>query len=141
VVARRLSARRLAVPLAALLPLSALAGCGASGRGSAAAATVERFQAALQHHDGDAACAQLSEDTEGKLEQVKGKPCPEAIFELELPPGQAAARTTVYVTSASVTLEQGGTFFLDEAPAGWEIASAGCHQTAPELPLECALEG
>jgi hypothetical protein len=121
--------------------LSAVAGCGSSGRGDDAAATVERFQAALRQHDGETACAQLDDNTEGKLEQERGKPCPQAIFELDLPTGGTAANARVYVTSASVTLEEGGTLFLSEGPSGWEIASAGCRPTSPELPLDCPLEG
>jgi hypothetical protein len=129
------------VVVAAVAALPGLAGCGSSGRGDDAAATAERFQRALQQRDGETACAQLDDDTEGKLEQEQGKPCPRAIFELELPTGGTAASARVYVTSASVTLEQGGTLFLSESPNGWEVSSAGCRPTSPELPLDCSLEG
>jgi hypothetical protein len=136
------AAPSLAAPsLAALALIAALgAGCGASDRAPAAAATVERFQTALEADDGEAACEQLDEDTSSKLEQQQGKPCEEAILDLELPAGGAPAKTSVYVTSASVTLDEGATLFLDEAPEGWQIAAAGCRPTAPELPLDCELE-
>jgi hypothetical protein len=129
-------------PPLAVLALCALlcAGCGASERAADADAVVERFQTALQERDAELACDQLDEDTASKLERQQGKPCEEAIFELELPAGGAPADTSVYVTSASVTLEEGGTLFLDEAANGWEIAAAGCRPTAPELPLDCELE-
>jgi hypothetical protein len=131
-----------AAPVAlALLAAALCAGCGASDRAPDAAATVERFQAALAAHDGEGACAQLSEETRSKLERQEGKPCEQAVLELELPAGGAARRTSVYVTSASVTLDKGGTLFLDEGAHGWEIAAAGCRPTAPELPLDCELEG
>jgi hypothetical protein len=123
-----------------LLTVGLWAGCGASDRAPDALATAERFQQALGDGDGGQACAQLDEDTVSKLEQQRGAACDEAILELELPTGGAAARTTVYVTSASVTLAEGGTLFLNEAEDGWEIASAGCRPTAPELPLDCELE-
>jgi hypothetical protein len=127
--------------VAVLALLAALSGCGASGRGSDAAATVERFQAALEQRDGQTACAQLDEDTSSKLEQEQGMPCEQAIFELELPAGGQAGKASVYVTSASVAVDQGGTVFLNEAPSGWEVTSAGCRPTAPDLPLDCELEG
>jgi hypothetical protein len=130
-----------AASLASLIVIAVLcAGCGASDRAPDAAATVERFQTALDDRDGELACAQLDEDTASKLEQQRGKPCEEAILELELPQGGTPANTSVYVTSASVTLAEGGTVFLDEAASGWEIGAAGCRPSAPELPLDCELE-
>jgi hypothetical protein len=127
--------------VAVLVLLAALSGCATSGRGDDAAATVDRFQAALEQRDGEMACAQLDEDTASKLEQEQGMPCEDAIFELELPAGGQAGKASVYVTSASVTLDEGGTLFLNEAPSGWEVTSAGCRPTADDLPLDCLLEG
>jgi hypothetical protein len=127
--------------LAALVVLAVLSGCGASGRSDDVAATVERFQAALERQDGQTACDQLGQETISRLEQQQDMPCEQAIFELELPTGGDPARTTVYVTSASVTLEPGGTLFRDEASSGWESAAAGGRPTAPELPFDCELEG
>ncbi len=117
-----------------------VAGCGASGRDSDAAASVERFQAGLEARDGAAACAELSQETAGALEEQEGKPCEEGILALELPRGGRVASTHVDVTSASVTLASGGTLFLDEGPDGWEIAAAGCRPVTPSLPLDCELE-
>jgi hypothetical protein len=124
------------------LTLGALlwAGCGASDRAPDADAVVERFQAALEGRDGAAACAELGEEVASKLEQERETPCEQAILELELPSGTAAASTKVYVTSASVSLASGGTLFLDEAADGWEVSAAGCRPTVPELPLDCELE-
>ena len=116
------------------------AGCGASNRAPDAAAVAERFQTALDARDGEAACAELSEQASSKLEQQEDSPCEQAILALELPTGTAAANTSVYVTSASVSLTQGGTLFLDEAPEGWQVSAAGCRPTAPELPSYCELE-
>jgi hypothetical protein len=130
---------------AALLALTVLAsvlcaGCGTSDRETDAATTVERFQQALAGGEGELACEQLSENTRSKLEQQEGDRCEEAILGLELPAGRTAARTTVYVTSASVTLDEGGTLFLNEAASGWEIAAAGCRPAAAGLPYDCELE-
>jgi hypothetical protein len=130
-----------AAALPAVLVLAALAaGCGAADHAPDVAATVERFQAALDSGDGELACEQLDEDTASKLEQQQGAPCEQAILGLELPAGGTPASTSVYVTSASVTLDVGGTLFLDEAADGWQIAAAGCRPTAGDLPLDCELE-
>jgi hypothetical protein len=119
---------------------AAFGGCGASDRAADAAAAAERFHAALEQGDGEAACGELSEVTAGKLEQQEGVPCEEAVLELELPRGGTAAATEVYVTSASVALADGGTTFLDEGAQGWKVSVAGCSPTAPNLPYDCVLE-
>jgi hypothetical protein len=131
------SARIVVLVLAAT---ALCAGCGASDRAPDAAAVAERFQTALESRDGEAACAELSEEVASEVEQQEGGPCEEAILRLELPTGAEAAKTSVYVTSASVSLVEGGTLFLNEAADGWEVAAAGCRPTAPELPYDCDLE-
>jgi hypothetical protein len=118
-----------------------IGGCGASDRAPDATAVAERFHDAIGRQDGEAACADLAEETASKLEQQQGRPCPEAILDLDLPRGATTAHTTVYVTTASVTLADGGTAFLDESESGWEISAAGCVPTAPDLPYDCELEG
>ena len=129
---------RCALPLLVVAALGA--GCGASGRADDATAVAARFQAALDKGDGAAACAQLSEETAGKLEQQEQRPCEEAILDLELPSGGTSGEADVYVTSAAVGVTAGGTLFLNEAPGGWEISAAGCRPTAPQLPYDCELE-
>ena len=132
-------ARAAILALGACLAV-AFGGCGASDREADAAVVAERFHAALEQRDGDAACAELSEVTASKLEQQEEMPCEEAVLELELPRGGTAAVTEVYVTSASVALAEGGTTFLDEGPEGWKVSVAGCTPTAPDLPYDCLLE-
>jgi hypothetical protein len=114
------------------------AGCGQ--RSDDATAVVERFQTALDGGDGAGACAELSEQTASALEQQEGHPCDEAILDLDLAVGREVAKTSVYVTSASVSLVDGGTLFLDEASGGWEISAAGCRPSAPERPFDCEVE-
>jgi hypothetical protein len=133
-------ARAAILALGALLALAAV-GCGASDRASDAGAVAERFHAALEQRDGASACAELSEETASKLEQQEATPCEEAVLELELPRGGTAAESSVYVTSASVALAEGGTTFLDEGADGWKVSAAGCTPTAPDLPYDCVLEG
>lgn len=114
--------------------------CGTTDRSTDATATVERFQAALDSNDGKAACGELSEETASALEQQQGDPCEVAILTLELPSGGEVSETSVYVTSAFVSLLEGGTLFLDEASDGWEIAAAGCTPAGPDRPYDCELE-
>jgi hypothetical protein len=118
-----------------------LAGCGASDRAPDVDAVAQRFHEAIGRQDGEAACAELAEEAKSKLEQQEGKPCEEAILGLDLPDSAEIARTTVYVTNASVDLAAGGTAFLSQSDSGWKISAAGCVATVPDLPYECELEG
>jgi hypothetical protein len=133
-------ARAAILALGVLLALAAV-GCGASDRAPDAAAVAERFHAALEQGDGAAACAELSEETASKLEQQEEVSCEEAVLSLDVPRGGTAAETDVYVTSAAVSLAEGGTTFLDEGTQGWKVSAAGCTPTAPDLPYDCVLEG
>jgi len=118
-----------------------LAACGTADRERDAAAVTERFHAALEANDGQAACEELSEETATKLEQQEKKPCDEAILGLELPKGGTVAATGVFVKSAYALRAEGGADFLSEGPKGWAISAAGCTPTAPEQPYDCELEG
>jgi hypothetical protein len=118
-----------------------LGACGTADRETDAAAVTERFHAALEAGEGQAACDELSEETVSKLEQQEQKPCEEAILGLQLPKGGTVAVKRVEVLNASMGLSQGGTDFLSEGPEGWKISAAGCEPTAPEQPYECELEG
>jgi hypothetical protein len=124
----------------ACLVALALAGCGTADREHDAGAVTQRFHAALEDGDGQAACDALNEETASKLEQQEKKPCEEAILSLDLPKGGTVADTRVYVTSAFATLAEGGSDFLDEGPDGWRVSAAGCEPTAPSQPYDCELE-
>jgi hypothetical protein len=125
----------------ACLVAASIAACGTGDREGDAAAVSERFHAALQVGDGQAACDLLNEETASKLEQQEKKPCDQAILGLGLPRGGAVAATGVYVQSAYAHRAEGGTDFLSAGPEGWRISAAGCRPTAPAQPYECELEG
>jgi hypothetical protein len=127
--------------LLAAIAATLLGGCGTSDRAHDVDSVAARFNEAIGQKDGQAACADLGEETKTKLEQQEGKACEEAILGLDLPDGTEIARTTVYVTNASVDLAEGGTAFLSETDAGWKISAAGCTPTEPDQPYECELEG
>jgi hypothetical protein len=118
-----------------------MASCGTGEREDDVAAVTESFHAALEAGDGRAACDELTEETASALEQQEKKPCEEAILGLELPQGGTVADARVEITSATATLEEGGTDFLDEGPDGWKLSAAGCVPTVPDQPYECELEG
>ena len=128
-----------AASFACLLALT-IAGCGTADREADAGAAAQRFHAALEQGDGQAACDQLNAETASKLEKQEKQPCAEAILSLELPKGGTVADTRVYVTSAFTTLADGGSDFLDEGPNGWRVSAAGCEPTAPSQPYDCELE-
>lgn len=127
--------------LACALAATLAAGCGTADREEDVTAVVERFQTALAERDGRAACAELSEETASKLESQEEKPCGEAILELDLPEGGTVALARVETRSALAELDEGSAAFLDEGADGWRISDAGCRETAPNQPYECALEG
>jgi hypothetical protein len=133
------SVRPLAVALA-LLAAATQIGCGAAGRAPDATAVARAFQAALDRNDGAAACEQLGPQTKSKLESDEGKPCDEAILDLDLPSDTEVRRAHVYVDSAYVAVPDGATVFLDESPTRWEVSAAGCTPTEPDQPLDCELE-
>ena len=127
--------------LAVLVGCLALAGCGASDRAPDAATVAESFYAALDRGDGEAACEALAPQTRAKLEHQEGTPCDTAILDLDLPRGATAAKTSVYVTSASVTLAQGGRTFLDESRKAGRSPRPAARPPRPDLPYECELGG
>jgi hypothetical protein len=116
-------------------------GCSSAQRAPDASAVADRFHAAFQRGDGATACRQLAPETKSKLEQEEQAPCEQAVLELDLPEGATAGKASVYVTTASVSLGQGGRTFLDEFDDGWKVSAAGCIATAPDRPYDCELEG
>jgi hypothetical protein len=127
---------------ATALVIACLTGVGcAADEERDAAAVAERFNAALERDNGRAACGELSATAASAVERQERAPCEEAILRLDLPRGAVAAKSRVYLRSASVDLMEGGVTFLSEGPAGWKISAAGCTPSAPGRPYDCELEG
>jgi hypothetical protein len=129
------------LPLVALLALTALTGCGTADDRDQARAATERFYDAFRHHDGAAACAELSEPAAQALSDQEGKDCAQAVTELDLKGGGVEA-VEVYVTSAKVDLAEHVTAYLDRGPSGWKISALSCaHGAKPsDHPATCELE-
>jgi len=117
-----------------------LSGCGTGADQREVRSATERFYAAVQHHDGRAACALLDSDTASQLVKDQQTPdCARAVLKLQLR-GSQAASTSVYGTSAQVRLAGGDTVFLGWTPNGWRIDAVGCRVVAGGGPLECEEE-
>jgi hypothetical protein len=126
----------MALSLLALCPAGA--GCGRGDAERDSRRTVERFHAAVERGDGEAACRELSEEAASKLEQQERSPCEQAVLTLELGGGRVIA-ARVFQTSASAELSEGGTDFLDDTSQGWKLTAVGC-APLPAQPYECELE-
>jgi hypothetical protein len=131
--------RPVALPLVALAV--SLAGCGTADDRDQARAATQRFYDAFRHHDGAAACAELSQPAAQALEQQEGKDCAQAVTELDLKGGGVEA-VEVYVTSAKVDLGEHVSAFLDRGPSGWKLSAAGCgHDAKPaDHPFTCEVQ-
>ena len=121
-----MSRGRPAVAVLAGLAGIAAAGCGTAADRTQARAATERFYAAVQHHDGRTACAQLSPPTRAQLVKDQSEPdCAKAVLKLSLH-GSRAGTVQVYATSARVALARGDTVFLGYGQQGWRIDAVGC---------------
>ena len=100
---------RQLLPLALLLGL--LAGCGTSDDRDQARATVERFYAAVEADDAEAACEQLGESLLEAVESQTQQSCAGVITRFDYEPGPID-RTEVYITNAKVDLVSGESAFL-----------------------------
>jgi hypothetical protein len=99
-------------------------------------ATAGQFAEALARHDGEAACALLTDDARRGTEtfarscaaQLAGLPDPGAVEQVE-----------VWSDAAQVRLA-GDTLFLLRFPDGWRVSAAGC-TPVEEAPYECEVQG
>jgi hypothetical protein len=101
------------------------AGCGQTGDKAQVKTVATQFSAAIAHHDGEAACGQLSSDTVAELESQERAPCAKAIDQLGLRPA-AVQRVRIFITNAEVQLDDGESAYLDRGPDGWQLSAVGC---------------
>jgi hypothetical protein len=127
---------RVALPLCLLA-----AGCGTAAKEDDVIAVSDRFHAAIAARDGTAACTELSANAVETLERQAKRPCREAVLELDLPAGARASAAEVYVTSGYAELTGSNVAFLEEGPAGWKVAAAGCTPSSLDRPYDCELGG
>ena len=115
---------------------AALAGCGSGADRARARETVQALNAALQRHDGAAACAQMSAELRRQIAQDEGAPCAKAVLGLGLRGGRPAT-VRVYADAAEVRLAGGDTDFLGDTRHGWRVQAVGCRPQGG-APYDCA---
>src|SRR3712207_3296605 len=105
----------------ALLSLAALlaGGCGTADDRDQAEAAVERFYAAVEADDAEAACGELGESLLEQVESQAQQSCEEVITSFEYEGGEIAG-ADVYVTNAKVDLDSGESAFLSRESDGWK---------------------
>jgi len=113
---------------------------GAAGCSSAAQPAVEtvagQFASAVARHDGQAACALLTDDARRDTETF-GRNCAAQVG--DLPDPGAVQQVEVWSDAAQVRLT-GDTVFLLHFPDGWRVSAAGC--TPQEgAPYQCEVRG
>jgi hypothetical protein len=123
------------IPFAVLAMVLAVAGCAVDTTSPARAA--ERFHAAVDARQDDAACSMLARKTADKLPDP-GESCAQALAGLKLGPGGAVTSVSVWGDEAQVRLA-GDTLFLHRFDDGWRIKAAGC-EPVRDLPYECEVE-
>ena len=100
---------------------------------------VSSFDSAIARHDWMDACKMLVPSTAEALAFEAGRPCPEALLDLDLPTldivtaVQHSGRNAIAHTS-------GGQVFLSRIRDEWRILAAGCIGGSDSTPAMCALE-
>ena len=122
--------RPAAVGLALCVAGLALAGCGTAGDKRAVESVAERFYAAVQNHDGQAACSLLGSEPPA---------CASAVTKLKLRGGRVSS-VSVYATSAQARFDSGDVVFLGFTRDGWKIDAVGCRPAPSGGPMNCEQE-
>lgn len=112
-----------------------LAGCTPAAQADVRVAA-QRFQTAVRDHDGQTACALLSDQARSSLEATSARACPDALAALRLP-ADHPTDIQVWGNNAQARLT-GGPLFLAEFQAGWKITGAGCRPQTDQ-PYACAV--
>ena len=99
-------------------------------------AAATQFADALARHDGEAACALLTDDARRGTETF-GRSCADQLA--TLPDPGAVEQVEVWSDAAQVRLA-GDTVFLLRFPDGWRVGAAGC-TPEEEAPYRCEVQG
>jgi hypothetical protein len=129
---------RSTVPLLLAVIAAALGavGCGTSADRDQARTAAQRLYAAVERHDGTAACAQMSPPLRAQLVKNQSEPeCAKAVLKLSLHGGPPAA-VRVYADAAEVELSGGDTVFLSDTREGWRVDAVGCRPQGSG-PFDC----
>lgn len=114
----------------------AAGGCAASAEGTRVRAAAAGFFTAVEHGDGERACAALVPAAARSLESG-GSSCAEEIGKLGLDGGDIHG---VQVWGDYAQADAGAdTVFLSRWGSGWKVSAAGC-TPRPGRPYECEVE-
>jgi hypothetical protein len=114
----------------------AAGGCVASADGKAVRAATAEFSAAVEHGDGERACADLVPKAAQSLASG-GSSCADEIRKLGLHGGDIA-NVQVWGDYAQAAVGT-GTVFLTRWGSGWKVSAAGCTRRT-DRPYECEVE-
>ncbi len=126
--------RWVRLPAVAVLT-TAVVSCSAAAE-PAVTAVADQFAWTLAQHDGNAACAMLTDDARRSTETF-GRSCAAELA--TLPDPGAVEQVEVWSDAAQVRFD-GDTLFLLHFPDGWRVSAAGC--TPREgAPYDCEVQG
>jgi hypothetical protein len=121
--------------LAGIVLATGVAGCSAAAQ-PAVETVVGQFASAVARHDGEAACALLTDDARRDAETF-GRTCAAQLA--GLPDPGAVEQVEVWSDAAQVRLA-GDTVFLLRFPDGWRVSAAAC-TPQEEAPYRCEVRG
>jgi hypothetical protein len=127
--------RRAGALAVAALGAVGLAGCTAAEEPTVAA-VAGQFAGAVARHDGDRACALLTDNARDDVETF-GRQCAPQLA--TLPDPGAVGRVEVWGATAQVHLDH-DTLFLLRFPDGWRVSAAGCTPRG-DAPYQCEVQG
>ncbi len=125
-----------------LLLVALLAGCGTGDDREQVEAVVERFYAAIEADEAQAACEELGQSTLEQLESQSQQSCEDVITRLEYE-GGSIVEAEVYITNAKVDLDSGESAFLSREDDGWKLSAIACKAEKgkpADRPFECEVE-
>lgn len=127
--------RRASCAAAAVVALSSCAGT----QDAEAASVAKELLAAVAAGDGAGACALLAPAARSELEDTSGKPCDEAVLEVDVGEASSAAAVEVYDSMAQVRFGS-ETLFLSTFDGNWLVVGAACTPKPGDQPYDCSIQ-
>jgi len=126
-----------AVTAAAGIMLSTAA-CSTGSHDAAVVKVTQAFTSAVQHRDGTAACALLTDDARQAVSGATDIPCAKAVTSAAYP-GTSVRTVEVWSDTAQVRIGA-DVIFLRRTGNTWKVSAAGC-KPQPAGPYQCTVGG
>lgn len=126
-----------AVTAAAGIMLSTAA-CSTGSHDAAVVKVTQAFTSAVQHRDGTAACALLTDDARQAVSGATDIPCAKAVTSAANP-GTSVRTVEVWSDTAQVRIGA-DVIFLRRTGNTWKVSAAGC-KPQPAGPYQCTVGG